>query len=240
MMAAAIIFALCAISGAVFASNSDLVAKVDSRASDIQTIIDTWKYTDETTEAPRWQQGITTLLHRLGAEDLEAALNARSYDELTGILQNGNPVPATALDFDTPLVAGKLYYPLDPCRLVDTRIAIGGYAGPVESGFTANYHAKNVDEIIKQGGLSGGCSVPAAAAALVLNITSTQQAGKGHLRAFPYGASLPTASILNFSGANIANATILPLCIGLCSYDFSLFAWTSSHVIVDVMGYFAD
>lgn len=237
---ALIIIAFCSILGSVYASNSDLTTEAEYRAGAIQTIVDIWKHTEKATDHPRWHQGITTLLQRLGADDLEAALNAASYDDLTEILQHSTPVSDMAVDFDEPQVAGQLYYPLSPCRLVDTRIAIGEYAGPVGRGSTANYHAKNIDEILKQGGLSGGCSIPAIASALVLSIASTAQAGPGHLRAFPHGHILPMASIVNFSGTNIANATILPLCINACSYDFSIYASQSSHVVVDVMGFFAD
>lgn len=230
-----------AVSGHAFARNGDPAAEAEYRAGIIQTIVDTWQYTEDATNSSRWQLGITTLLQRLSTDNLEYALNAGSYADLTGILKSSVPESATAPGFDKPLLAtAQLYYPLDPCRLVDTRSATGEYTGPVGTAVTANYHAKDSAEIGNQGGLSGGCSVPATATALVINITSTQQAGNGHLRAYPYGGSLPNASIVNFSGATIANATILPICEGTCSYDFSIYASQSSHVIVDVMGYFAD
>jgi len=134
----------------------------------------------------------------------------------------------------------QLYFPLFPCRIVDTRLAVGEYTGPVGSLESADYHAKTAAEISNQGGHSNGCGVPAGALALVVNITATQQSGPGHLRAYPYGDPLPNASILNYSGVTIGNSTILPICTGTCPYDFSIYARTSTHVVIDVMGYFDD
>lgn len=103
-----------------------------------------------------------------------------------------------------------------------------------------DFHAKDALEIQNQGGKVGGCNVPLTAAALVINITSVNQSAGGHLIAYPFGAPRPLASILNFTNTAVANSTILPICTGTCGADFSIYAYSSTQVVIDVMGYFAD
>ena len=174
---------------------------------------------------------------------LESALAAASYEEFTDIVKQGSDQLNATTIIDTPLGVGNAYYALDPCRIVDTRIASSIFSGPVDTGTVANFYVRDsfdpVNFFVIQGGSTGACGVPDNAEAVVVNITSTQQGGQGHLRAYPWGIDIPLPSILNFSGNNVANSTILPICTTACSYDFSIYASMSTHVVVDVMGYFA-
>ena len=207
------------------------------QASQVQAVIDKWQNTSEATSSSHWASAMQDWLNKLNSADLDAALQLDSYDALTSMLleQSG---PA---GLDEALATGKLYYSLEPCRLVDTRSAIAPYLGPIPAAGIFNFHAKSATEIPKQGGDAAGCSVPATATALVVNITSAGTLVNGHLRAYPYTGALPTASILNFTaGVNLANSTILPVCEGTCAFDFNIYAFKASHVIIDVMGYFAD
>lgn len=213
------------------------------RNETIQYIIDSWQGTNEITSSARWESGIRIWLQKLTNEQLQTAMNAGSYVELTTILQQGLSTSTTLTGLDTPLAVattGQFYYPLTPCRILDTRIATGIYAGPIVGRTEKTFHAKSVTEIENQGGKPGGCGVPTAATALVLNITSTQQAGKGYLTAYPSGEIRPNASIINFSENTVANSTIMPICTPICQSDFTIYAYTTTHVVIDVMGYFSD
>ncbi|MDW7773244.1 MAG: hypothetical protein SCH71_10180 [Desulfobulbaceae bacterium] len=214
------------------------------RADLIEMIVAKWQDTSEETGSARWWQGIRVWLERLDTDELTAALDTSDYEDLRSMLVSADPPAVQAEGLDTTLALGTFYYPLDPCRIVDTRTASGIFSGPVSSGTVADYYARDsleqADLIAEQGGRAGGCGVPADAEAVVVNITATEQAGVGHLRAYPWGIAIPGASILNFAGSNIANSTILPLCTTTCSYDFSIYASRSTHVVIDVMGYFAD
>jgi len=209
----------------------------DFRDSLVQTVIDKWQNTSEATSSPRWESGMKAWLEQRSTDELDAAIQLDSYDSLTDLLLS-DPV----VGLDGALVAvGKLYYSLEPCRLVDTRSAIPPYIGPIPEATTYSFHAKDAVEIPKQGGDAAGCAVPATATALVVNITSAGTLVNGHLRAYPHLGALPTASILNFTaGVNLANSTILPVCEGTCPFDFDIYAFKASEVIIDVMGYFAD
>jgi uncharacterized protein YdaT len=221
---------------------SDAGAAIDFgyRAEIAQAVIDRWQGTSEATSVPRWERGFRVWLKKLSTEDLESVLQMDDYEEVTATLHNQGAQSAGAGVDQTLSAIGKRYYSLDPCRIVDTRRGAGELAGPVGAKQEKDFSAKNAAMIKAQGGHSGGCGVPATATALVVNITAVDQAGVGHLRAWPAGAPRPLASIVNFAGDTIANSTILPICTTACTADFTIFASTESHIVVDVMGYFAD
>jgi hypothetical protein len=80
--------------------------------------------------------------------------------------------------------------------------------------------------------------VPAAARAILLNLTAAGPTGKGNLAVYPDGTAPPSASTINYSaGVNIANSTIVACgpgakirvaCGGSSGVDF----------IIDISGYF--
>jgi PKD repeat protein len=118
------------------------------------------------------------------------------------------------------------YRPVTPCRAVDTRFAESG--GPIlTAGQVRNFQ------------IQGNCGVPVGAKAAMLNIAAITPSGQGNLMPFASGTPVPAASILNFhpNQGPLANGTIVPL--STSSDDLSLLANISStHVIVDVFGYF--
>jgi hypothetical protein len=145
-------------------------------------------------------------------------------------------VLAAAFGFDAAAQAGPYqFYALTPCRVVDTRSATpslnqGGIVNvAVNRSFT----------------IQGRCGVPAGAKAVTLNLTVTQPTQGGFISLFPAGPlPTPLVSTINFLTGEpaIANGAIVPLKattpdLGLI-YGSSAGAWTT-HVIVDVTGYFA-
>lgn len=133
------------------------------------------------------------------------------------------------------------YHSLTPCRLVDTSLA----GGLMTANSTRSFLA--FGELDGQGGSAAGCGIPETATALVLNVTAKGPQGNGNLRAWAYGDDQPSVSLVNFvKGVNIANAATVGICrdltdyIGRCApFDFSVrAAFATTHVVVDVMGYY--
>jgi len=117
------------------------------------------------------------------------------------------------------------YRPITACRAVDTRFADQG--GPVlASPDTRNFQIR------------GNCGVPLSAKAVAVNITSVGSAGGGYLVAYPSGGTLPSASYLNFDPGQgaLANGGIVAL--STQPNDLAITTATSTHVIIDVFGYF--
>jgi hypothetical protein len=133
------------------------------------------------------------------------------------------------------------YYPLTPCRVVDTRNTSpsqGGYGPGLKNGES------------KQFPVQGNCLVPVGAKAVTMNVTVTKPATTilygGYLTLWPTGGTKPLVSTLNWptgTGA-LANGAIVPLADQtLEPNDLSVFAYVASktakvEVILDVTGYF--
>src|SRR5271155_375166 len=119
------------------------------------------------------------------------------------------------------------FYPLAPCRVVDTRNATGPLGGTFISG------AGNRSFPVQ----SSSCGLPASAQAYSLNVTAVPHTTLNYLTIWPTGETQPYVSTLNSStGAVTANAAIVPAGTG---GNGSVFVYDDADVILDVNGYFA-
>ncbi len=119
------------------------------------------------------------------------------------------------------------FYPLAPCRLVDTRNAAGSLGGPSLVGAASRTFPI----------LSSPCNIPATAKAYSLNFTSVPKGPLGFLTTWPAGSTQPLVSTLNApTGAVTANAAIVP---AGTNGDISVFVTNSSDLVIDINGYFA-
>ena len=126
---------------------------------------------------------------------------------------------------------GLGFYPLVPCRVVDTRVGFGKdgtmFGPPILAG-----NAVRTFPI-----LSSSCHIPSTAQAYAFNITVVPPAPLTYLTIWPAGLSQPFVSTLNsFDGAVVANAAIVP---AGTNGDVSVFVSNDTQLIIDVNGYFA-
>lgn len=122
------------------------------------------------------------------------------------------------------------YYPLTPCRLADTRDVQRGIPR-LMSGVRQDFQAQ------------GNCGVPFGAAAVVVNLTETNNDAAGHLIAYASDQAPPGGTVMNFPPGltTIGNQVVIPLSRN--SRDFSLQSYVVSggvDVIADVVGFFAS
>lgn len=120
------------------------------------------------------------------------------------------------------------FYPVAPCRVVDTRNAAGPLGGPPIGGTTSRNFPV----------LSSPCGIPSTAQAYSLNVTALPHNGTlNYLTIWPTGTSQPNVSTLNSpAGQTIANAAIVP---AGTSGQVTVFVTDTSDVILDINGYFA-
>jgi hypothetical protein len=180
-------------------------------------------------------------------EDLKQGLMARSYEELSEAaggehaleaVMGGRTLGSATEDW--------VFTPVPSCRILDTRPgsgAQGAGTGPYTPGTPHAFLAA---------GSGSGCTIPYPdAKAISANFIAVGAAGNGNLRVWPWDSSLPaqpsTAVITYTAGFNTSNGVVIPICNtatatgGLCSGG-DLLAQTngnSSHVAIDVFGYFA-
>ena len=137
--------------------------------------------------------------------------------------------------------ADLVFTPVTPCRIIDTRIATGTYAGAIGPD-TGKQFSVSLANYTAQGGSATGCGITIAPAAVAIDVTSVSpQSGQGNLRVIQTGGGTPTASLVNYNaGINIANAAVARSAGSLGGSNIYIYSGNStSHVVVDIMGYFA-
>jgi uncharacterized repeat protein (TIGR01451 family) len=122
--------------------------------------------------------------------------------------------------------AGLAFFPVTPCRLVDTRKPPAPLAGPSLAGGASRTFP-----------VSGTCNLPPAAQAYSLNITAVPPGPVGFVTAWPTGQIRPVTANLNvLTGTVTANAAIVPAGDG---GSVDVFASNATNVVIDLNGYFA-
>jgi hypothetical protein len=124
-------------------------------------------------------------------------------------------------------VAPAGFYPVTPCRVVDTRNATGPYgAPPLAAGASRSFV------------IGGQCGVPLDAAAVALNVTVTAPTENGSLTLLPGSGPAPETAAIHFAaGRTRANNVTMGLAEGALSVLDRQAAGTV-ELILDVSGYY--
>jgi hypothetical protein len=123
--------------------------------------------------------------------------------------------------FEPPGADGLSFYPVSPCRAVDTREATNkqGFAGPQEFSMPA-----------------GACGLPVASA-YWLNATVIPRPALDFLTLWPTGGKQPPVSTLNaFDGSVVSNAAIIP---ADAAGSVTAYHTQAADLLLDVSGFFA-
>lgn len=157
-------------------------------------------------------------------------------------------VPGSALTVNSrspiPLALGSttsqlVFTPIPPCRIADTRGA-GARTGILSAGVARTFDL-TTDAFTKGQGGSASCpGLPGFSFyGWSVNATVTGYSTTGFLAVYPFGGSVPATSLVNFGPAlpAIANSGTMTGCYG-CNDDINVVASASTHVILDVYGYY--
>ncbi len=119
------------------------------------------------------------------------------------------------------------FYPVTPCRVVDTRNAAGPFGGPeMAAGTTRSFTIP-----------ASACNIPTTATAYSLNVTVVPDGALYYLSVWPTGVAQPQVSTLNsYDGSVLANAAIVP---AGTDGAIDVYVTGQTHVILDINGYFA-
>jgi hypothetical protein len=120
-----------------------------------------------------------------------------------------------------------LFYAVNPCRISDTRNAVGPLGGPsMSAGQSRSFPIP-----------SSSCLLPSTAKAYSLNATVVPNGPLGYLTLWPTGQAQPFVSTLNsFDGTVVANAAIVP---AGTNGSTTAYVTNVTDIILDVNGYFA-
>jgi len=123
------------------------------------------------------------------------------------------------------------FFPLTPCRVVDTRNSNGPLGGPILT------NGQSRDFPVLQ---ATACNIPSTAQAYSFNYTAIPQNGDplGYLTTWPKGVSQPVVSTLNApTGTVTANAAIVSAGEG---GDIEVYPYgNNTDLVIDINGYFA-
>ena len=128
---------------------------------------------------------------------------------------------------------GQVFVPITPCRLLDTRAAnqIGLRSSPLGPNDTYNQAVA---------GTNGECVIPAAAAAVAMNVTTVNGTADSFLTVWPGDESRPLASNLNWRANDGATPNKVDVKLG-DDGRINIFNNAGSiDVIADIVGYYAD
>jgi hypothetical protein len=141
---------------------------------------------------------------------------------------------ASALTPRPPLVAEALFVPIKPCRIADTRKAVG----ILTDNIARSFRVRGTTGFAPQGGTSGGCGIPLGATGVTTNITTTKEAGNGYVTGYPSGTTEPRTNFITYN----RNATISAnptFALGTGNQPLTLKAHGSNtHAVIDVTGYY--
>jgi len=171
------------------------------------------------------------MVGRLTGQQLSDGQVVESLATQAQVLHSG---PSTALLGST--TADLVYTPLAPCRIADTR----NVGGPISGGFSRGFKGYSATNFSAQGGTSSSnCGIPPNPSALMINIAAPASTHGGYLTVWPYATTMPLASNLDYKTGDLANNEIAAkMTIGNATDDFSVYAFGTTNVVIDVVGYF--
>jgi uncharacterized repeat protein (TIGR03803 family) len=134
------------------------------------------------------------------------------------VLPSARPQGTTAL----------AYYPLPPCRVVDTRNPDGPLGGPTLTG------GQERDFPVLD---AASCNIPSGAQAYSFNVTAIPTHTLAYLTMWPVGQDRPVVSTLNaLTGSITANAAVLAAGTG---GQVAAYPTQDTDLVIDIDGYFA-
>jgi hypothetical protein len=121
---------------------------------------------------------------------------------------------------------GLAFYPMTPCRVLDTRSGTGPLGGPA---LIAN--------ATRTFPVQSACGIPPQAQAYFLNATVVPPGTLGYITIYPTGTQQPIASTLNdLEGWVVANGGVFP---AGSNGSLNVYSLHSTHLVLDISGYFA-
>jgi hypothetical protein len=234
------------IAAAEIAPRPDSLHVVDrNRASLVKRIVDEWGPTlSARSPSHPESQAFAERLWALRSDRLLAASLAGDLDTIVGLFNETRAESQQEVD---PLrrevvrkaigdsAADLVYTPLTPCRIADTRNALGALQPNTARtlvGFDASSFAA-------QGGTPTSCGIPNSVAALALNVYAVNPMSLGFIKLWASNQTEPDVSTVNYQPPTVAIATgaIVPV-DPTDSNKFKASSPASVDLVVDVVGYF--
>ena len=231
------------------------------RSAAIRTFVRRWAGYVESTygvEPKAWAMRMVPVFVHGDADNIQAALKRNTFEGAMAALDGRGrrisdaqvvdrlaklpPLPTARKAASVAAKFGDLsqdlaFTPIQPCRILDTRVA----GGPIAAGGSRSFAGINESSFTSQGGSATNCgTLGLSAAALVLNVTAVAPSIAGYATVYPYGTTQPVAASVNYTAGAIVNNTVLAQIPNpLAAFDFTIYSYAASNYVVDIVGYFA-
>ncbi|KAF1707604.1 hypothetical protein [Pseudoxanthomonas sacheonensis] len=248
VLAVSIAFALVLCNGEFIqqASAAEAYQPKTQRGQLVRKIVKQWgPYVQEAYKAnlSSWAKEMGPLFAKASLNDLQKAADARNFDTMNNALlgasvaaKGGAITPKTLGEIAADLV----FVPIPPCRILDTRLAVGAIA----AGTTRGVDVSAVSDYSFQGGDASNCSGMGAAgsfAAVAVNFTSVTPAQTGYFTAFPFLGTQPLAATQVYTaGGILSNFAIVRLDQGASANEMNIYSERQLHLVADVVGYYIN
>ncbi len=130
----------------------------------------------------------------------------------------------------TSVVAESIRF-ITPCRVIDTRVTLGPQVGAF------NVRLR-VPPSANLGG-QAGCALPKYATGAILSVIAVPPHNPGHLQVHAFGATVPVATRMNYGLDTVSGEITTALAILGSAFDVTFNLLTSSHLVVDLVGFTA-
>lgn len=188
----------------------------------------------------KWADRMVPTFRIADTSKLRAAAQANTFEGMTNALIGQRSPNTKALPGGIApkafgsTVSDLAFTPLTSCILVDTRIVGGAMTQLTQRSFKASG-----SNFLAQGGSATNCGLPVNPAGLLVSVSAIAPTGSGYFTLWPFGESRPQASNISFfAGQNIQNDVVIRTSQNL-SQDFWAFTSGASHLVVNVLGYYA-
>ena len=249
LTATAAIATTAAIAGKPTIRSNGTYVPVTERGQAASQIVQKWAgYVQQIykTSPATWGKSMGPLFAQADVENMKRAAKMTTYEGMMATLVGQRTTDAAIID-KMALSDGSLatiqalgspatdlvFTSVEPCRIVDTRLA----GGPIPTDGVRDFNSSGTD-FLAQGGAATDCGIPADVSAILVNVTVVDSTTQGYLTLYPYGATRPLASALNYLAGEIkGNEVIVKQTLGQ-PFDFSVYANGETQVVADIAGYF--
>lgn len=220
------------------------------RAELSQAIVKKWSaFVEEVyqTDAKNWAAAMRPLFADVSLSTLRSAAAAGSFNGMNDALLREGALasnadmqsllePMTFGDADTDLI----FVPIEPCRIIDTRVA----GGPIAANTTRNFDVTAAATYAGQGGSATDCNGAGSAgsyAAAAINFTVVTPSAGGYITAFPYLTTQPLAATVNYGAGDVrGNYAVVKLDQGASASELSVYSFAQTHLVADIVGYYRN
>ncbi len=198
----------------------------------------------------QWASDMVPVFAKANLDTLRRAANAPTFDSMNDtFLANGersaiaqNTLMSKSGQVGTRVLGETtkdlVFVPVNPCRIIDTRLAGGAIAANTVRGFDVTA----VSDYGFQGGAANDCGGVGAAgsfAAAAINFTVVTPGAAGYITAFPFLTTQPQAATVNYTaGSIVGNYAVVKLDQGASANELSVYSFAQTHLVADIVGYY--